>query len=188
MAELSSVEKFTFSSETASATTALGAALNSGAGMSNNGTAGYLAGGALSGGLTPVDTNQKYAYSDDTRSAATALSTNRDKAGGMSDSGVSGYVVAGGYGSLGATYLSSTDKYDFSDDTRSAGTALSSARRQQFAMSDSGVAGYQAGGYDDNPMSSADTFAWPSDTRSAITALSTARYAPGGISDAGGLA
>lgn len=120
----STISKFTFSSETWANTAATLSTSVQGygnSGMANSGTAGYAPGGNTAGGVSQTLVN-KLAFSNDTRSTlGTGLSATRATATGFGNKGVAGYVNWG-YGSTGGLDFASrstTDKYAFSNDSRS---------------------------------------------------------------------
>ncbi len=137
---MDTVDKFAFSDDSRST---LGTGLSAGrwgwlAGMANSGTAGYVCGGKEA---ATVDTVDKFAFSDDSRSTlATGLSAATWLAAAMADSGTAGYF-GGGYDADAAATVSTVDKFDFSDDSRSTlGTGLSAATYGLAGMADGNIA------------------------------------------------
>ena len=173
------------------AMTVLGTGLSSGrgagAGMSNSGTAGYQAGGGITGNV-PVTTVDKFAYSDDSRSTlGTGLADTRTNLPcGFSNSGTAGYV-GGGWSSTGSAAIDSVDKFAFSNDSRSTIAATLTANTQYIAaMANSGTAGYTLGGYTGSNVSTVDKFAFSDDSVSTLgTGLSTANRLPAGMANSG---
>ena len=91
-------------------------------------------------------------------------------AGAIASSGAAptgaGYIMGGAGG-----YLDIVDKFLFPDDSRTTlGTGLSSARHSGAGMSNSGVAGYAAGGgtTGNTPQTTVDKFAYSDDSRSTL--------------------
>ena len=121
-----SATKLSFPSDTRStitnALTDVGSYL---AGFANSGVAGY-AGGGQSGALARVD---KTTFPSDTLSTlGTGLSSNSLLGAGMANSGVAGYNAIGDT-TGGTNFVSTVDKFAFSNDGRSTlGTGLSGAR------------------------------------------------------------
>ena len=178
------VEKFAFSDD---GRTTLGTGLSvgrgaiQGTGMSNSGTAGYIAGGyATSAGSAVVD---KFAFSDDSRSTlGTGLTAAAWGLSGFSNSGTAGYI-AGGY--TGAARLDRVDKFAFSDDSRSTlGTGLSATLYNVACMANSGTAGYVGGGYGTGAVSTVNKFAFSDDGRTTLgTGLSVANNSLAGFAN-----
>jgi hypothetical protein len=140
--------------------------------------AGYIAGGSLS---AVVD---KFAFPSDSRTTlATGLSINRRGGGGASNLGVAVYV-GGGAGPTTLANLNSIDRFDFSGDTRTTLAAtLSVARRLMSGMSDSGVAGYFAGGFTSADSSVVDKLNFSNETCSALATGMSQATSPGGMSN-----
>ena len=109
--------------------------------MANSGTAGYCAIGAAGGGR--VDTVDKFAFSDDTR---TTLGTGTSVAGGagsgLGNKDVAGYFCQG----YVSTYSSVVDKFAFPSDSRSTIASRAIPAAWLGGGSNSGTAGYIAGG------------------------------------------
>lgn len=146
----SSIEKFTFDGDLRSS---LSATLSQaryniqGAGMSNSGTAGYVAGGGTGG--TPFTSIDKILYSGDTRSTlSSVLSPAKQHQASFSNSGTAGYATGGYSTTLSTSNNNNAQKLSFSTDVISSlGSIMSSRRAQGGAVSNSGTAGYAAGGY-----------------------------------------
>ena len=118
---LDTVESFSFPSDSRTTLVAtLSAARYKLAGMADSGTAGYFAGGS---GSAVVD---KLAFSDETMSTlGTGMPSNWTSAAGFANSGTAGYVGGGEYWSAGSVYVTTVDKFAFSDDSRTTlGTGL----------------------------------------------------------------
>lgn len=198
---LDTVDRFSFPSDARTTLgTGLSSARHSGAGMSNSGVAGYAAGGGTTGN-TPQTTVDKFAYSDDSRSTlGTGLADTRTNVPfGFSNSGTAGYI-GGGWSSTGSAAIDKTDKFAFSNDSRSTISDTLVATAQYIAgMTNSGTAGYTLGGYSGGAnLSRVEKLPFSTDTFSTLgTGLSAARrngagmansgtagYASGGYSDA----
>jgi len=198
---LDTVDRFSFPSDARTTLgTGLSSARHSGAGMSNSGTAGYAAGGGTTGN-TPQTTVDKFAYSDDSRSTlGTGLADTRTNVPfGFSNSGTAGYI-GGGWSSTGSTSIDKTDKFAFSNDSRSTISDTLVATVQYIGgMTNSGTAGYTLGGYAGGAnLSRVEKLPFSTDTFSTLgTGLSvavrigsgmansgTAGYASGGYSSA----
>ncbi|MBT4394263.1 MAG: hypothetical protein HOD33_03700 [Acidiferrobacteraceae bacterium] len=183
------VEKFAFADSSISTlSTGLSYTGDLPRGMSNSGTAGYTTGGyAYSGGWINYDTVDKFAFSNDARSTlSTGLSMARYGGYGMSNSGTAGYY-AGGREVGGAGNVTTVDKFAFSNDSRSTLSAsLPAGRYYGASMSNSGTAGYCAGGHDGNTLSAIEKYTFSTDTRATLSAgLSAAAYGTAGISNSG---
>jgi hypothetical protein len=106
----------------------------------------------------------------------------------MTNSNVAGYSAGG---QSVSSYISTIDKFTYSTDAKSTlGTGLSGNRAYAAGASDSGVAGYIAGGDSSSAptgrRTTIDKFAFPGDTRSTLgTGLSSARFALAGLADYG---
>jgi hypothetical protein len=113
---ISSVRKFAFPSDTQSnLATGLSNAVSEPAGMANQSVAGYVSGG----GFPIIGTVDKFAFPSDTKSTlGTGLSQVRRGHAGFANSGIAGYFGGGNDDSTG-TRLSSVDKFDFTNDSRS---------------------------------------------------------------------
>ena len=183
-----SVEKYSLPDGTI---TTLGSTLSSGrgsgTGMSNSGTAGYMAGGGETGNV-PVTTVDKFAYSDDSCSTlGTGLADTRtNQPCGFSNSGTAGYV-GGGWSSTGSDAIDSVDKFAFSNDSRSTIAATLTANTQYTTgMANSGTAGYTLGGYAGGNVDTVDKFAFSDDSVSTLaTGLSAANRQPAGMANSG---
>jgi hypothetical protein len=179
----SAVDKFAFPSDTKS-TLAASLPTNQGrsAGISNNGVAGYAAGGTS--GAAIISSVYKLTFSTEAVSTlGTGLSGTRDAPAGFSNSGTAGYVSGG-------SNSTTVDKFAFPSDTKSTlATGLSVAKTALAGISNNGVAGYAAGGQNAGGSVAYDTvekFAFPSDSRSALaTGLSAGRAGLTGMSNAG---
>lgn len=156
--------------------TGLSSGRSAGAGMSNSGTAGYHAGGGTSGNV-PVTTVDKLAYSDDARSTlATGLADTRTNIPfGLSNSGTAGYI-GGGWSYTGNDVIDKTDKFAFSNDSRSTiSDTLVAALSYVSGMANSGTAGYVGAGYTTGNLSRVEKLPFSNDTYSTLgTGLSAA--------------
>ena len=185
------LDKLTFSNDTnASLGNVLSPARDNSSGngaASNNGTAGYWAGGY---GPTAVATAQeKLNYSNDSRSAITAV-TYGGGITGLANSGTAGYY-SGGYQSTQPT--SYIQKITFSNDTPSVlSNRLARARNAAgSAASHNGVAGYFANGNDSagQPQSHVDKMSFSTETSALMSSNLTyaGRYGALGFANSGTL-
>lgn len=183
----STVDKFAFPSDTRSTlATGLSGNYYAGGGVSNSAVAGYMTGG--------VDSNNanKFAFPSDTRSIITSVFTvNVYEPASMSNSGVAGYF---GKGAINPPFGPDNKirKLLFSTDTRSTLSAsFSSALRiVGGGMSNSGVAGYTAGGTTTNAVSggvaTVGKLTYSTETTSDLgTGLSAGRTSVSGFSNRG---
>lgn len=144
------------------------------AGVSNSGVSGYTAGGNHA--FDVQNRIFKLAYPSETASTLGAtLSIAREQLSGMSNSGVAGYFAGGAAFSGGWVLYSTNDKLDYSTESRSTVAGLSIARRAPTGMSNSGVAGYSAGGdngsdnnIDSNKYSIVNKLTFATDTMSTL--------------------
>ena len=149
--------------------------------------AGYFAGGR--GGITTVD---RFLFNDDSRTTlGTGLSQNVRTGMCFANAGVAGYYSGGNTSGAPDVRHNFIDKFLFTNDSRSTLSAtLSSTVDGGAGMSNSGTAGYAAGGYDGDATSyttRVDKIAFSNDSKSTLgTGLSLARGAvPGGMSNSG---
>ncbi len=146
--------------------------------------AGYFGGG----GFTYLDTVNRFSFPDDSRTVlSAALSTARAALAGTANAGVAGYY-GGGVCAPTWTNFDVVDKFAFSDDSRTTlGTGLSAATRWLGGMSNSGTAGYFAGGYNTSgETATVDKFAFSDDSRTTLVAtLSVARDYLAGAANSG---
>ncbi len=146
--------------------------------------AGYFAGGYS----TNTDVIIKFAFPDDTRTTLTATLTEPSYGGfGFGNAGVAGYC-AGGYGVTSSAALSGVDKITWPADTKSTlGTGLAAAKYYGGGFSNSGTAGYAAGGYTASAITdSVDKFAYSDDSRTTLSSgLATATYLGGTFANSG---
>ena len=189
-----SIEKLLFGSETCALTSAtLSVAMSQKGAMSNNGTAGYIAGGQSSaeGHSSPSSIVDKLTYSGESRSTlSTGLSVGRDEQpAGVANGSTAGYFGGGnenGGWSEGSTVI---DKFAFSNDSRSVvSDGLSQQVRAPGAMANSGTAGYWAGGYKYAPgtWDHIDKMTFSNDSRSTISAtIHNATWACCGMANSG---
>jgi hypothetical protein len=143
---LSAIQKINLVTNTqvsASATTVTAGRSRSGHG-SNNGVAGYLMGGS-SGGY--ISASEKFSFTSETSASSTAISLARSHIGSMNNNAVALYV-GGGETYNSTTYTtpySNVDKLSYSNDSRST-FYTAQARTDMMGFSNSGTAGYLAGG------------------------------------------
>jgi len=136
-----------------------------------------------------VNTIDKFAFSDDSRTTlSTGLSTTNSKAAAAANSGTALYVGGGQTSEGGEHYLTTVDKFAFSDDSRSTlGTGLSVARDLLAGAANSGTAAYFGGGSGKSAV--VDKFAFSDDSRSTLgTGLSSARDSLAGAANSETLA
>ena len=95
-----------------------------------------------------------------------------------------GYIMGGAGG-----FLDTVDRFSFPSDARTTlGTGLSSARHSGAGMSNSGVAGYAAGGgtTGNTPQTTVDKFSFSDDSRSTLgTGLSAGSQSHSGYANTG---
>ena len=186
----STITKLSFVDDTRAAlATGLSIGRDRMAGIANARVAGYLAGGIdISDSFRSTIEKVLFA-SDSVSTLGTGLSSNRAQFCGFGNSGVAGYFAGGNTNSSGASAATTVNKLAFPGDTGSTlGTGLSSARSYNAGFSNSGVAGYSAGGYlpNDTTTSGVDKFAFSDDTRTTLgTGLSSARWNGAGFADSG---
>ena len=146
---------------------------NPNGGYANSGTAGYVAGGYVAS--TVVD---KWAFSDDSRTTlSTGLANARYDTAAFADSGTAGYV-AGGYGTaVGSNQgiQQSVEKFAMPGDARSMLSATltmngSFGNTGPLGLSNSGTAGYTAGGYAANSIDRIEKWTYSSDGHSVLSA------------------
>jgi hypothetical protein len=169
---LTTVDKFAFPSDTR---TTLGTGLSGAAfvfGMANSGVAGYA--GKSDGGI------DKFAFPSDSRSTLVTTLPGTQGYTTFENRTVAGYFAAPISG------RQNVEKIAFSNDARtSLGAVLAISNYYRTGFSNSGVAGYVAGGLD-SPDATTEKFAFPSDTRSTLgTGLSYASGGQAGMSNKG---
>jgi len=175
--DASAFRKFPFATDTVGTAFAYAAvSVTGGAAMANSGTA-YYQGGGYSG-VWPgnLKTIYKILFSDDSISTlSSTLSGERENMGAAANSGTAGYWY-GGNVSTGYARQTTVDKITFATDAVSTlGTGLSVAVNYTSSMANSGVAGYNGGGYASPRVTTVDKFAFPGDGRSTLgTGLSSA--------------
>jgi hypothetical protein len=171
------VDKILFSDETR---TSLSAGLstarrqNPNGGYANSGTAGYVAGG--SGPTTVVD---KWAFSDDSRSTlGTGLNVARYDTAAFANSGTKGYVAGGQGTAVGANQgiQQSVETFAMPGDARSVLSATLTmngnfGNTMLLGLSNSGTAGYTAGGYATNSIDRIEKWTYSGDTQSVLSAV-----------------
>jgi len=161
----------------------LGAIASSGVGVAY---AGYFAGG--NAGITTVD---RFLFADDSRTTlGTGLTNQVRGTAGMSNAGVAGYFAGGDKSGAPDVFYTTVDKFAFANDARSTlSTGLSAATTVLTGMSNSGTAGYTAGGYDGDAAAfttTVDKFAFADDGRTTLgTGLSAATGYLTGMSNSG---
>ena len=179
---LSGIDKIAFPADTR---TTLSATLTSNkdsvTGFANSGVAGYALGGSTnSNGI------DKIAFPSDTKSTLSATLTNSSTmAGAFANSNVAGYY-AGGYNAGLNTNYSTIDKITFPADSKSTLVAtLTAAQRGVVGFSNSGTAGYAAGG--DGPNTNRiDKITFSNDSKSTLVAtLTDPQRAGSGFADKG---
>ena len=189
---ISTINKVTFSNDgvaTIGSSISFGGSAKS-AGFANSGTAGYFAGGILSGLATQSSEICKLTFSNDsTATLAATLTTVNEGPSGMANSGTAGYISGG---ANGGSVLSRIDKLTFSGDSKSTLSATLSSVRGEMpaAFAKSGTAGYVCGGAGSGgtPLSSINKITFSSDTRSTLGAtLSNSVYLVAGFANSGTL-
>lgn len=186
---VSAVDRLALPSETRSSLgTGLSSTRYAAAGFTDPRVAGYAAGGYIpgSGQVTTVD---KFGLPGEARSTlGTGLAaTNGWYGTGVEDPGVAGLVIGGAMGSGSSS--SAIRRFEFPTDTASNPGAFVNARYGAAGISDHGVAGYAAGGYDDGGATNLDTIekiAFPALGVSVLAAtLSSTRWDAAGFTDPG---
>ena len=191
--EYSFIDKLAFPAETRTTmTTTLTSTRRQLSGFGNNGVAGYFCGGNDdTGGGNDVrqDNIQKISFTSDSSSTLAATLTVRLYHGTFADNGVAGYICGGNANASNGSggNFASIDKIALPADTKTVLSAtLSTARYLSAGMSNSGTAGYAAGGYDSGNISGIDKIAFPADTKTTLSAtLTSARYGGQGFSNQG---
>ena len=185
------VDKMLFSDETRTSLAAgLSAAVrqNPNGGCADSGTAGYVA-----GGYAATTVRDEWAFSDDSRSSGTALLYDRYDTAAFADSGTAGYW-AGGYGSARGSnqgIQQSVEKFTMPGDSRSMLSAVLTmngdfGNTSLLGLSDSGTAGYTAGGYSANSIDRIEKWTYSSDARTTLSAtLNHYQRAGCGVADSG---
>lgn len=170
------MQKVDFATDTFSTVSAtLADSLAFRAGVSNSQVAGYFATGE-SGAVTSTAIQKLQFAGETTSTLGATISVTREGGAGMSNSGVAGYFAGGGKFNGGFTNFTTVDKLTFATETNSTVTGLSLARRYPGGMSNSGVAGYTAGGFTTTTQTVVDKYTFSTDTRSTLgTGLSAAR-------------
>ena len=141
------IEKLLFSTETnsvLSATTTI--SMYAPGSCSNDGTAGYIAGGAINGD-TRYNNIDKLLYSNETKSAIAAASVEGRYKTGTSNSGTAGYFLGGN--SPATAWQSQIDKITYSNDARTTISATMSPAGFNInqTMINKNVAGYVSNPY-----------------------------------------
>jgi hypothetical protein len=187
---ITTVDKFTFPADSR---TTLGTGLprraEGGAGFSNINVAGYVAGGYDGQDGNSKNNVIKFAFpSDSSSELGTGLSNFADNPAGFSNQAVAGYAAGGYTTNRSNVRITAIDKFAFPGDTRTTlGTGLATATYLASGFSDSGIAGYVAGGnISSGNVATTQKFAFPSDTRSTLgTGLSSSRRGAGGFANEG---
>ena len=169
---LNRLDKVAFPSDTKSTSSAtLSNLLQNVTGFADSGVAGYSAGGDD----PSVNVIDKIAFPSDTKSTLSATTSSIIySAAGFANSGVAGYI-AGGHNDTSGLSVNRVDKIAFPSDTKStiSGT-LTTIVRQPAGFSNTGVAGYVAGGSETtNYFNRVDKIAFPADTKSTISGTLT---------------
>jgi len=176
---LTANDKFSFVDDTRTSATALAGGITMGTAISNSGTAGYWGTGYNGMLITAI---YKTLFSTDAMSTLSATLTGRYyRPGGFSDeNGYAGYF-AGGYNAV--TDLVQKMRYS-SEVVYTVTAGLSSARTAVAGMSDSGTAGYVAGGWGISAV--IDKWLFATDGRTTLVAtVPTPSYEMAGVSDTG---
>jgi hypothetical protein len=181
------IDKFLFIDDTRSTLDdTLSSTVDGCAGMSNSGTAGYVAGGYDGDAASYTSRVDKILFSSDSKStiSATLATATGSVPAGLSNSGTAGYI-GGGHDGSGTDVI---DKLTFSGETIATLSAvLSIARWSMTGVSNSGTAGYAAGGYDPGEnWGTVDKLLFSNDTVSTLNAtLTNDVYAQGGMANSG---
>ena len=170
---LNRIDKFSFPADTKTTLSAtLTQVIQFSAGMANSGVAGYSAGG----NDPSVNVIDKISFPADTKSTLSATtSTIIYSAAGFANSGVAGYF-AGGHNDASGSSVDRIDKITFPADTKTTLSAvLTTIVRQPAGFSNTGVAGYVAGGSQyPTYYNRVDKITFPADTKSTLSATLTA--------------
>jgi hypothetical protein len=144
------------------------------AGCSSAKTAGYINEGGS--GVGQSYSIQKITFSTDALSTVSSVLTASYARAAFANGTTAGYWAGGE-----PSRVSSINKVTFSSDTGSTLSAtLSTGRQGASGYSNSGTAGYIAGGYDSAAISGIDKITYASDTKSTLSAtLSAGRNFPG---------
>lgn len=139
------------------------------AGISNYGTAGYIAGGE--GGSSNRQSHiNKFTFSNETISTPAALLSNPNAGlSSATNSGTAGYYAGGYTGSVTNT----VNKFTYSNETISTTTALPSVRYKAAGAAARGVAAYFAGGQNSGFVSVSTIFKLPFSNDTTETLAST---------------
>jgi hypothetical protein len=142
---------------------------------SNNGVAGYTAGGYYGGYLASID---KFSFTSESASSmSTTLSQARAHVASINNNAVAMYSAGGEtYGNPYTTPYSNIDKMPYSNETRSTFYLPLAVTEAQNGFSNSGTAGYVAGGfYQTSPTSMqgiGNYWKWPFSTDTISTTTS----------------
>jgi len=172
---ITSSEKLNFQSESFSSASSLSTARYILACSSGQGFA-LFAGGTTS--ITPnvvTNSTEKYNLSTEARSSGGNLTA---QISNMSGSGNAQIGIFAGQQASGGSALSSVDKYTYSSDTSSAGTALSVAKFGCGAHSNKSIS-IIAGGWLPNATDVVEKYNLQTDSRTLGTSLGTKRSSPG---------
>jgi len=148
-------------------------------------SAGYFAGGYDSSYLSGID---KITFSDDSKSTLSAtLTFIVGSLAGMANSAVAGYFAGGTNDSQYPAGFSHIDKITFPADTKSTLSAtLTNGVWSLFAMANSAVAGYIAGGSAPAFKNNIDKITFSTDSKSTLSAtLTTFTRGAGGFANSG---
>lgn len=164
-------------------------------GLSNSGTAGYIAGGMRNVSYQNTSRVDKISYSNDTRSSTGmsvpggSLGGTRQFANSIQNKGSAGYYAAGYNGSSQNTFL----KVDFSNDTMSTlGATLTYALINPCGIAYEGTAGYVCGGWNQpagsTRINGIDKLLFSNETKSTLSAtLSYSASFHTGVSNSGNI-
>lgn len=177
------IKKVAFNTEISSSLAAtLTTGMAYGAGITNNGTAGYSVQGLTSTYARGATAN-KLTYSNETIASITSKPLSMAYNMAWSNSGTAGYSVGGFAG--GGVYSTAVYKLTYSTDTWTTTTSLGTGRQYPTCISNQGTAGYVAAGQNASStrVDSIEKMVFSSDTRSTLAAvLSATVYAGGGVS------
>ena len=139
--------------------------------------------GFHAGGYTPsfVATNDRRLLDTDTVAASTSLTTARAFYSAHADSVLG--IFSGGAPNF-SSYLTSTEKINFSTGSKASGGSLTLGKRGQGAHSFANGTAIMPGGYNGAVLSSNDKYAYSTDTYTSTTALDVARNGLGSAGNA----
>lgn len=183
----SKIDKITFSTDVITTLSATIGNQNGSAGFSNNGAAGYFAGGGVSSPY--LNSYYKLTYSGETSAivATSSLSNRVQHPAAASNNGSFAYIAGGSTSGGQATCVSTVDKLTFSGDTTSTlvtGLAATAWSNQGFA--NSGTAAYFGSGFSTAAgyTTSIYRFAFSNDARTTLSgSINSGYYRGAGCSD-----